>query len=42
MMKKKFKTTELILLSGKKKRIIKDDCVDVQEQFVIGGVLTWL
>lgn len=41
-MKKHFKTTELTLINGKKQRIVKDKCVDVQEQYVIGGVLMWL
>lgn len=36
-MKKHFKTTELTLISGKKRRIVKDECVDVQEQYIIGG-----
>lgn len=36
-MKKRFKTMELTLISGKKRRIVKDECVDVQEQYIIGG-----
>ena len=41
-MKRKFKTTVLHLLSGKRVRIKKADVVAVHEQAVIGGgVLTW-